>query len=253
MFTDCHSHTNASYCCDPGLAPESYVAALKAKTDFERVFITDHSMALYFPTEVAWGWKYITDSSVFDAHKDFGDTRLDAHLAKLSKFKDSGVLPGIETEMMHDGRFTFNPEFRPRLAIMIGSVHWLPLSKEAGSPPDEILRLWTEHTLGIIDSGVDILGHPFRWLAYQLPCPVERRLIKETVSRAKAAGVALELNSHYKIDTDVEMLREAAGQGAAVAFATDAHRPDELLDFSYHLAALEKAGLKLSDLKLYDP
>jgi len=252
-FTDCHAHTTASYCAERDMLPEAYVEALKkGSSPCDKVVIADHTMALYFPQEVAWSWKYITDSSVYDAYRDFGNQRFEAHLEKLKAFEPDGILPGLETEMLHDGRFDFDQAFRARIRVLIGSVHWLPDNKESCPDKGLIVKRWLEHTLKLIDSGIDVLGHPFRWIAYQGP-NVEDGVIKEIVARAKAAGVALELNSHYKIDSDAKMLEEVAEQGATLALATDSHLRREILDFSYHMELLDKLGIKLESLKVFKP
>ncbi len=251
MTADCHAHTVASYCAERDMLPEAYVSALKGHPDCDAVVIADHTMAIYFPQEVAWKWEFITDSRVYDRHRDAGSLAFERHLAMLKAYEKDGLLPGLETEMMHDGRFDFDPAFRSRLSVLIGSVHWLPDNKDRCAP-DIIVKSWLDHTLRLIDSGIDLLGHPFRWLAYQVP-QVDKALIKTVVARAKAAGVAVELNSHYKIEADEEMLKEALSQGAAIALSSDSHRRDEILDLSYHKALLQKLGLRMDELRAFKP
>ena len=250
MLTDCHAHTSRSYCAEESMCPELYVQALEKSQDIDKVIITDHTMAIYFPREVAWSWRYMTDSSVFDSHREAGNARFAAHLDMLGKFAAKGIVKGLETEMMHDGRFDFDPDFRKDFDVLIGSVHWLPVNKDNCGDPEMIVRHWLAHSLVLVNSGIDIIGHPFRWLANQVN-QVDPALIKMIVAHAKAAGVAVELNSHYKIDTDAEMLREIVAQGATLALGTDSHRPDEILDISYHKSLLKSLDIKESSLKLF--
>lgn len=231
------------------MLPELYVQEMARQGSSGKVVIADHSMAIYFPQEVAWSWRFMTDSKVYDSHREFGNSRFAAHLAMLDKFAAKGLVKGLETEMMHDGRFDFDPDFRKSFDVLIGSVHWLPVNKDNCNDPEAIVRHWLAHTLTLIDSGIDIIGHPFRWLSYQTP-EVDPSLVEMVVSHAKAANVAVELNSHYKIASDAAMLRGVLDKGATLALATDSHRPDEILDFSYHRQMMEKAGFKLSDFKL---
>ena len=232
------------------MLPELYAQEIARRGAVDKVVIADHTMAIYFPQEVAWSWRFITDSSVFDAHLDFGNKRFATHLENLGRFSGKGILKGLETEMMHDGRFDFDPAFRKDFDVLIGSVHWLPVNKDNCSDPETIVRHWLGHTLQLIDSGIDIIGHPFRWLYYQIP-QVDPKLIDMVISHAKAANVAVELNSHYKIDTDAETLRLVLEKGATLALSTDSHRPDEILDFTYHQTLLDSLGLKLSNFKLF--
>jgi histidinol phosphatase-like PHP family hydrolase len=132
---------------------------------------------------------------------------------------------------------------------MIASVHFLPVSIDAGFSEKEVFDFWLKHMDGLFACGADILGHPFRWLAGQIEVPFE--LVSEIVKKAKDAGMALELNSHYEIPTDVEMLREIVRQGAKIIFGSDAHCRREAGDFSYHFDTMVKADLKLDDLNFY--
>ncbi len=247
MMFDAHVHTRLSYCADPGLTPRSYAERLASCPDLEGVAITDHGMAVYFPADIAWSWSFLTDSRIFDVWRDQGNERLAGHLAEMAECADAGVVPGLEVEMMHDGRLTVDPIFRPRLSVLVGSVHSLP--ETVGQPPDAILRHWRRHVRELLGTGIDVLGHPFRWLADKVP--VSEALIREIVAEAGHNGVAVELNSHYHIATDAAMVRCAAELGVAVALATDSHRPDEPGDFRYHLALLQTAGLALTDLRAF--
>ncbi len=249
MF-DLHCHTNISYCADNTLTLEFYADRILHAEGLGGAAITDHGMAIYFPHDVAWSWNFISDSLIFDQFRDAGNEKLEGHPAEIAKFKDKFIVPGIEAEMMHDGRLTFDEAFRKRFEVTIGSVHFLDMSLETGDSPEATFACWKEHTLKLINSGIHVLGHPFRWVSRQFEVPDDT--VHEVVREAKRAGVAVELNSHYPIEADVLMLRIAAEEGAYVSVATDAHRPDEIGDFSYHLDTVSLAGLKLSDLRLFN-
>jgi histidinol phosphatase-like PHP family hydrolase len=251
MITDFHAHTNMSYCAANDMTPEFYVSLLRNAPALDKVAITDHGMALYFPEDVAWRWEYISDSSVFDKHRNWGNGRLESHLKNLENFRDDGILLGLEVEMMNDGRITCDPCFRDKLDVMIASVHYLPVSVNAGFSGRQVLDFWLEHMEGLFKTGANILGHPFRWLAAQIEIPYD--LVEIVVKKAKDANMALELNSHFEIPTDVEMLKEAVKQDAKIVFGSDAHSRDEAGDFSYHFDTLIRAGLKLEDLNFYSP
>lgn len=256
MISDFHTHSSLSYCAEEGMTPGLYKEILsdplRRRNPFEvdKVFITDHGMAIYFPKEIAWAWQYMADSSIFDAHRERGNAIIEEHLQILAKYKDCGILPGIEVEMMDDGRFTLDPAFRKSFKVLIGSIHYLHCSQKNGSSPIQILEAWESHTMRLLDKDIDLLGHPFRWLHYQIDGQIPPELIKQTVDAAISNDVALELNSHYKIPADIEMLKYGAEKGAVFAFSTDSHRPAEICDFNYHASCLESAGLKISDIKL---
>jgi histidinol phosphatase-like PHP family hydrolase len=193
-------------------------------------------MAAYFPEDIAWKWEFISDSSIFDAWRDSGNEKLAKHIALLKSLSGRGVLAGIETEMMDDGRLCFDPAFGDKLDIVIGSVHFLP-----PVPAEDLVGHWLSHSMKLINSGIDILGHPFRWIAPKIE--IGEDTVRAVVAEAKRCGVAIELNSHYKHPReDIMMLRACAETGAKVTIASDSHRKEEFGDYSYHMDIVEKAG-----------
>jgi histidinol phosphatase-like PHP family hydrolase len=148
---------------------------------------------------------------------------------------------------MHDGRFTFSPEFRKDIDVLIGSVHYLAYPPNASA--EEIFETWLDNTMRLIHSGIDILGHPFRWISDRVA--ISDRTIREVVAEAVRNDVVLEFNSHFEIDTDSKMIDEIIAHDAKIAFSTDSHNRREAGDFSYQLNLLEKKGVSLSDLNVF--
>ncbi|HBC86321.1 MAG TPA: hypothetical protein DCZ94_05130 [Lentisphaeria bacterium] len=246
---DFHAHTNMSYCAEATLTPEVYANLVKTNPEVDAVYITDHGMAVYFPSETAWSWTYMADSRIFDKQKDWGNARLEAHLANIAKFKNDGVHPGLEVEMMHDGRLTIDDPFRDKVEILIGSVHYLHLDIEEDKKI--ILKEWKNHTKALLNTGISILGHPFRWISNQMP--VTRKIVHEIVKDAKEAGVALELNGHHVVPTDIDMLQECVEIGVPVAIGSDSHAISEIGDFRYHIEIIDAAGLSMADIRRFTP
>ncbi len=246
---DFHAHTDMSYCAESGLTPEIYANLVSTNPKIDAIYITDHGMAVYFPAEIAWKWEYISDSSIFDSQRDWGNSRLAPHLAKLAKMRVNKVFPGFEVEMMHDGRLTIDDSFRKEIDILIGSVHYLP--SDPLENKRDVLDRWSRHTRQLMNSGIDVLGHPFRWISNQLP--VSKDIVHQIVMEAKNTGIALELNGHFVVSTDVDMLQVCAELGVPVSIGTDSHKLSEIGDFSYHFATIESAGLSLADIKLFSP
>jgi histidinol phosphatase-like PHP family hydrolase len=242
---DFHTHTPNSYCSEPDLTLDFYSKVIKENDDLDAVVITDHGMALYFPGDVAWSWTYISDSTVFDNYNDWGNARVDKYLDQISGFKDQKIYPGIEVEMMNDCLLTLDPIYRDKFETVVGSVHYLPVSRNNGFSKDDVIKFWKKHTLDLLNTGIDILGHPFRWISNQTT--VTEDIISEIVNEAFRMGIALELNSHYTIPSDTLMLQKIAELGATITFATDSHRSSEIGDFSYHYNTVDKAGLSLND------
>jgi histidinol phosphatase-like PHP family hydrolase len=211
------------------------------------VAVTDHSFALYFPEDVAWDWEYMYNSKVYDKFRDRGNANIDAYLTSVENYRDRGIVPGLETEIMHDGRFTFDQSFRSRIEILIGSVHFLALpAKASGS---DVFEIWHKNTMQLLNSGIDILGHPFRWISKHIH--VSDAVIHEIVREAKINNVAIEFNSHFEIDTDSRMLDEVIEQDVELALSSDSHNQKEIGDFSYQLKILKEKDLTLSDFRIF--
>lgn len=235
---DFHTHTGISYCAEKDLNASYYATRLRELQEPKTVCITDHSMAIYFPEDIAWKWEFISNRKIFDQWKEFGNERFYEHLKNLKKHSADGILAGIETEMLHDRSLCFDQSFRKDLDIVIGSVHFLPVENER-----DCLAYWFKHTIELINAGIDILGHPFRWIAAKMQ--ISEETILAIVSDAKKNNVALELNSHYRYEReDILMLRACAQTGTVVSIASDSHRKNEFGDYSYHFSVLEKSGVK---------
>lgn len=247
-ITDFHAHTNLSYCAVSALTPEFYAARIAESDTVSSTVITDHGMAIYFPLEVAWTWDFICDSDIFDKFRDMGNEKLAGHISTLAKYHDKGLVPGIEVEMMDGGKLTFDESFRKDLKVIVGSVHWLPVSIKLGNSPEDVMKHWRNHTLDLINAGIDILGHPFRWLNAQIAIPDS--IIHEIIDEAHKAGIAIELNGHYHVATDLKMIRYAAEKGTRIAFGTDTHQPKEIGDFSYHFEIVRCAGLDIRNINM---
>jgi len=227
-----------------------YTRKLDSSSDIDSIAITDHSMAVYFPYDTAWSWSFISDSKVFDRHRDWGNERMEKYLDLLEKCAETNkIIPGLETEMMLDSRFNFDMSFRKRIKVLIGAVHYLPFTRENSFSEEDILRLWEKHVVEIINSGVDILAHPFRWLSGQVN-DIPGKLVEDIVDECMKNRVALELNSHKIMKSDILMLRTAAEKNAVVSLGSDSHRPDEICDLSYHFDLMKEAGLSLNDLNI---
>jgi histidinol phosphatase-like PHP family hydrolase len=55
------------------------------------------------------------------------------------------------------------------------------------------------------------------------------------------------------VEADLELLREAARRGATISLATDSHCVEDIGRFDYHLDLMERADLRLEDLRLFAP
>jgi histidinol phosphatase-like PHP family hydrolase len=248
LFDDFHAHTSLSYCAEDPISPRDYADAI-ARGALRRAAITNHGFALYFPEDLAWSWRYMTDPSLFDEYREWGNRRILPHLDEVESLRGQGLLTGMEVEMMADGRLTVDPEVRKRLDVLVGSVHWLPAE---GLKEPRILDLWMDHTRALVRTGIDILGHPLRWLSTKV-AQLPGEAVPFVVDLAREAGAALEINSHYIVALDRDLLLEAVRQGVPVTFSTDSHCLAEIGCFDYHRKLLDEAVLRPEDLRFWEP
>jgi histidinol phosphatase-like PHP family hydrolase len=250
LFDDRHAHTaGLSYCVEDPISVADYVAAIERGETLQSVAITNHGFAIYFPYDLAWSWRYMTEPALFDEHLEWGNRRFIPHLDEVDSLRGRGLLTGVEVEMMADGRLTVDPRLIDRLDAIVGSVHWL---REEGEAPERIVAAWMAHVRALARTGIDILGHPLRMLAnWVRPLPAET--VPFVVDVAREAGIAVEINSHYVVEADRELLLEAVRRDVPVTLSTDSHRFSEIGRFDYHLDLVARAGLRIEDLKLWRP
>lgn len=249
---DFHSHTSISYCADRDLDLPFYEKQLRENPDFEGASITDHGMSIYFPDSVAWAWEYIKDTKIFDKHKDEGNAKLESYINNLAKYKSVGINCGLEVEMSQDGKLIYDCFYRKKLRPLIGSVHHLFITKKHGFSEKEIIKFWIEHNKQLIESDIDILGHPLRWIANH--AAIEDYMIEAIVGIAHENGVAIEFNSHNITNpiysADKRMLQICLEKGAKVSFGVDAHKKVQVGKFDYFKKFLNECGATLSDLNI---
>ncbi len=252
IFDDLHAHTNLSYCCENAITPHDYVRAIRRNGVLRSVAITNHGFAIYFPEPVAWQWRFMTEPAMFDDQRVWGNERLRRHLDEVDVLRDEGLLTGVEVEMMSDGRLTVDPKLVDRLDVIVGSVHWLAPTWQHGGSPGDVLTEWLTHTRQLIRAGIDVLGHPLRWISGQSP-RIPAEVVCEVVEACREAEVAVEVNAHQIVHADMPMLQEVARTGTPVTFCTDAHEPNEIGEFDYHRRLLERAELTADDLTFWTP
>lgn len=253
-FIDCHAHSgNLSYCCDENVTIKSYVDAVRTSSDCTGVAITNHGFSIYFPENIAWKWEFMNHPEIWDEHRDWGNQRLQEHLDQIERVREDGIFSGIETEMMADGRLTLDENFRDRLDVIVGGVHILPeLFQNPNISKLVIMDAWWQYNERIMAAGIDILAHPFRWILTQ-DIKITSQDIQEIVSLAKHHSVTLELNSHKKINFDVEMVKACAKESVPISIGTDTHHQWEISNFDYHRKVFTNAGIAPQEIMLWNP
>lgn len=252
---DSHAHTSdLSYCCAPGITPATYADHLAAHPELAGIAITNHGFAIYsFTREEAFGAAYMRDPKLFHVMREFGNQRLEKHLQQVEQMRERGLCTGLEVELLPDGKLTFDPIFRSRLDVLIGSIHFLPEAESVGQHPVSILNHWWAHTDALLQTGIDILGHPFRWLHRTMGLPITDDLLGHVVEKARLANVAIELNAHMIVPSDMEMLKRCVKAGVPISLGSDSHALDEVGCLEYQCNLIRASGIPMEKIPFWLP
>jgi len=245
---DYHVHTTLSYCHEGELTINrlSDIAITKGLKGFA---VTDHAHHLYFDDKAAWRYEYITNYDLFLEQKDEGDRNFGKYLNMIADYKKRSdrlnILTGTEVDVALNGELFFDSEYRDRLDLIIGGIHWLPCLRN-GLDSKSLLADFMDFTMMLLEHELTILAHPTRiFRAHKLEVP--REVVKPIVLKAKEKGTAIEINSHNYPDPDVYFIHTCVDEGVKLSLGTDTHRIGEFGDFSMQKRILSEAGISDRD------
>ncbi|MCC6608808.1 MAG: DNA polymerase/3'-5' exonuclease PolX [Burkholderiales bacterium] len=217
---DLHAHTKAT---DGKNALKEMALAAKA-AGLAYLAITEHSRRL----TVAHGLDPRRLARQIDEIE-----RLNGELAGIT------LLKGIEVDILEDGTLDLPDAILAKLDLVVGAVHSkfnLPRAQQ------------TERILAAMDSTFfSILAHPSgRLIGAREAYDVDMLKI---VRKAKARGIALELNAHpERLDlTDVNC-RMAKEEGALVAISSDAHSVHDFDNLRFGIGQARRGWLEKADV-----
>jgi putative hydrolase len=220
---DFHTHTLYSdgECIASGIAEAAEARGLVA------VAITDHG------PELSVG---IDPAKIPLMLQDIESAREDANIP---------VLAGMEANVVNiDGAIDLDDEVIKKLDILVIGLHTL------GTPMQE--ELAKNYFLAVMNAmrnnRVDVIAHPFR-LHNNLAPYLSPEDIDEFVKLAAKKGVAIEINSKYRVPGE-ELLRTCLREGVKLSIGTDAHTAAEVGMVDWQMAVLKRIGASEDDLIL---
>lgn len=240
---DVHAHTHYAYCADNVTA--AGVIQRASTFNVTTQCLTEHADQLYMSREEHAAGLPFEQPGYWD--RDVPDTinRMQKYRREVGHLRNKGVRLGTEIELDRDGAPGIHPDDLRGWDITLGSVHWLPGNLDILSQ-EEIHKsfLWNVRTL--LDAGIDILGHPFRFFrAGDMDPPKD--IYDAIVEMLQEHGAAAELNFHYN-DPDAEFFRQCLDHGVPVATGTDAHKLSEVGALKPHISFMTdlvgKTGLE---------
>jgi DNA polymerase (family 10) len=217
---DLHVHTDAT---DGRDSLESMAAAAQAQ-GLAYMAVTDHSRR----QAMSHG---LDGKGLADQRRAI--ERLNARLAGLR------LLPGIEVDILDDGSLDLPDDVLARLDVVVAAVH-SRFNLDRARQTERILR-------ALDDPCVTILAHPTgRLLGEREPCDVD---MLQIVRKAKARGVALELNAQPgRLDLNDACCRMCKDEGVPVAIDSDAHGVRELACLRYGVGQARRGWLSRDDV-----
>ena len=218
---DLHAHSNWS---DGGSPIEEMVAAARS-LGHEYLALTDHSPRL----TVARGLSVERLTEQLDVVRGI-DEGMD----------DFRLLPGIEVDILEDGKLDQTPKMLERLDVVVASVH----SKLRADAETMTLRM----VGGIADPHTNVLGHcTGRLVEGSRGIRPESEFDAEVVFAACARfDVAVEINSRpERRDPPSRLIALAIESGCLFSVDTDAHAPGQLAFQEYGCARAVAAGVPL--------
>ena len=216
---DTHTHSNWT----DGVDTIEVMARAARDLGHEYIVLTDHSPSL----GVARG---LAPSRVDEQAVEIA--RVNAELAPFR------VLHGTELEIRADATLDYPDELLARFDVVIASIH---------TGRNQSSEQLTRRALAAVEHPhVDILAHPTgRIVNRRDPLPIDWPRVFEA---AAAHRTALEINGSPRLDLDDSLARAAAGAGARLTVASDAHRTEELGQQRYAVDVARRAWLEPDQL-----
>ena len=151
---DSHVHTQMAYCSENmDLISSLRLAKLWG---LEKIAFTEHSGHLYFKREQYWGENKIWYQEGLDCADR--TVRTEEYLELFAEVERESCYLGMELDVDRRGRFVATQDVLNRLELKVGAVH--ALSEESAPETKDGQFFFVVKSL--IESGIDILAHPFR-------------------------------------------------------------------------------------------
>jgi len=238
---DYHVHTILSYCHEGDLTLENLIRTARER-GLKGFAVTDHSSHLYFDKPTVSKHEYLVDYDIFLKAREQGNRRFEEYLDMLDGYKSENVLTGSEIDVSANGGLIFDSQYRERVDVLLGGIHWLPCM--AGDYGDRtFLAEFMDFTMMLLESDIDVLVHPTRILRKR-EIDIPGSIIAPIVQRAKKNGIAIEINSHSQRDPDGLFVQPCINAGVKLAMGTDTHNIIEMGNFSYHKELLARHGVR---------
>ncbi len=228
---DLHVHTHMAYCSENMEVGKTL--ELAGLFGLEEIAFCEHSSHLYWDRD---GYKHRLYNS--NGLNGCSFDRTEEYFALLEPFRPQGIfLSGFELDIDQRGEPVIRPEVLTRAEITLGGVHFMENKTDMTAAKTEFMF----KTRALVESGIDILAHPFRAFRRSgLPCPEE--LFTPVAELLRNSGVAAEINYHTN-DPELEFFALCLRKGVEISFGSDSHNLYEVGELSPHLEFVRQLGV----------
>jgi histidinol phosphatase-like PHP family hydrolase len=231
--------------------PRTQEIHVKTSTAIERMKMfglrsggfVEHSDQLYLPREGFWDRTDANRRATLERADRDGHSRFPAFVETVRPVRSDRIFLGLEVEPMVDA---------PGLGVlekdaggydyMIGAIHQLAEKLTPNLPDEEVERLFLLRIRQLVESGVNILAHPFRYFRKKQNRPAPKSLYEVVADLLAEGGVAAEINYHTN-EPDPEFFAICLRKGVTLSLGSDAHALFEVADLHPHLQFLDELGV----------
>ncbi len=216
---DVHAHTHYAYCADNVSAKKVIQRADTFHVGTQ--CLTEHADQLYMTREQHASGLPFRSGGYWDSNGEGNADRMNRYQQEVKRLRQDSVRLGVEIELDRNGAPAIHPGHLGDWDIKLGSVHWLPHDIDSLSP-DEIQHSFLQNTRALLEAGIDVLAHPFRFFrGVELPPPTA--IYGQVADLLVEHGAAAELNFHYN-DPDPAFFSICLERNIPIATGTDAHK-----------------------------
>ncbi len=234
---DVHTHTHYAYC---GAGVSAVEVIRRARLfGLAGVCLTEHADQLYLTRQEHTSGHVFEDPDFWCTPRSAESERMPRYRAEVGPLRNDFVSVGLEVELDADGRPALRDQHREGWDLLLGTVHWTPGGVE-GLTASEVNRRFLRDTERILQSGVDVLAHPFRFFRRNKLAP-PGELYRPVAVLLARYGAAAEINFHTN-EPDPEFFTICIAEGVKIALGSDAHELREVADLHPHLAVLREAA-----------
>lgn len=225
-LTDFHLHTRLAYCSENMDVKKA--VELEHLSGVKHVNFSEHSGQLYCSAETYWNNRFLWKE------RHAAEDRTGEYHALIRSEAMPDCTFGAELDVDADSIVS---DVSGLKGFRIGAIHFLENNLSFEEKKLDFMRRLD----ALLDSGIDILAHPFRvFLKGGMPIPED--LFEPVAEKIVRAGVAAEINFHTN-RPQPEFVKLVLKKGGRISFGTDSHNLYEAGYLKPHYEFCKELGI----------